>query len=228
MSYFHQKLRVNHKMMKKIYITTLLIALLSLLGTKNLSAQSNTFIYASDGSGIPGITKSPLSNEEWKVLYRAVEAEDWKYLAKASKKALDKFTDENSVEKGLVRYMHLYAIAGLLAKGKITKELALEKAKQHIGKRVTVPPHVVCLNAGGNNCYSDEAGKLKIVLTNYKETFKHIVTTITPAEMVNLSNYGDKELYAFGMLQEIKIAAGTQLGFETFISGGQIFARGKK
>ena len=105
--------------------------------------------------------------------------------------------------------------------------MALEKAKQHLTKTVTVPPHIVCASSG-NNCYTMDGVKLKILLTDYKEKYKHLVSVINPMEKINLNSFGDKDIYSFGRLEMVTTSADASIGFELIVGGAQVFARPKK
>jgi len=79
-----------------------------------------------------------LTDADWEKIIPHLEAEQWNEAEKVSGVLLKKFTkdQEESVEAGMIRYIYLCSVGGMLGEKQINKDEALKKVKDLKGKNI--------------------------------------------------------------------------------------------
>jgi len=215
-----------NRIMKISGLSKLVFALVMVLCTSVFAGQ------VPGNSGIPGISSSPVSEKTWKKINMAIQAEDWKNLARLSSESLPKYTKENNLEQAYLRYLHIWSTMGIYRDKLATAEIVQVKLDIHKGKVIMFPHKFKCKDGQvPNNCYgnTEDNQRLLIKFTNFKEDFTHIEAKIATQEKPNLSNYMGKDIYVFGTMEDMKLSPQpVDVGIYLSVTGATIFQVGSK
>ncbi|MBK8701795.1 MAG: hypothetical protein IPN29_20420 [Saprospiraceae bacterium] len=101
---------------------------------------------------------APLMEEDWAKTEKLAHA----YIKEAEKAK----ADEDLIS--IIRYVHIYAVAGLMNEGTLTQKEALKEIKKHKGHRLIMPDRIFQDNCIHNCLYvsSDDPAKIGVCTTN--------------------------------------------------------------
>ena len=84
---------------------------------------------------------SELSDADWDKIIEYLSQEKWDKAEKITLNYLDRFSDEDSLaDPAILRYMYLRCVAAQLGEKNYSKETALKKVKNLVGKPIITPP----------------------------------------------------------------------------------------
>lgn len=153
-----------------------------------------------------------LTDSEWEKLFPYLENEQWGEVEKLTSGYLRKFQkeNENSNEAGVVRYMYLCSVGGLLGNKDINKDDAEKKVAGLKGKSF-VTPSCTFKNGGLFNffSYNEEEKKWNKCFANNNNTVIYLfeyydmvdIETLTVDFMKNIEG---KNLRLGGIIKDIK------------------------
>lgn len=150
-----------------------------------------------------------ITEEDYNRIIPHLMKEDWKESEKISRELLDRFKgdSEMSEDAGIIRYMYLKSVGGLLGEKEIDKAGALKKLKGFEGKNIITPMNMfknegmfnyLKLNDDGNAWWKCSA--------NNSATIIHIFETFEVADKDMINNYQKfegKNLRVFAIIKSI-------------------------
>ncbi|AWH85622.1 hypothetical protein HYN59_11120 [Flavobacterium album] len=137
-------------------------------------------------------TASLITEDDYNRIIPFLIKEDWKETEKISLEFLKRFkgANEMSDDAGIIRYMYLTSVSGLLGNKEIDKEAALKKLKGFEGKNV-ITPYNMFKKGGMFNYFSlDEESKNWLKCSaNDKATTIYAFETFEMADQDMVTNY---------------------------------------
>ncbi len=137
-------------------------------------------------------TASLITEEDYNRIIPFLIKEDWKEAEKISLEFLDRFKgkDQMSDDAGIVRYMYLKCVSGLLGDKEIDKDEALKKLKGFEGKNI-ITPYNMFKNGGMFNflTLNEEGNAWWKCSANDNATVIHAFETFEAADKEMIDNY---------------------------------------
>ncbi|MFC7773571.1 hypothetical protein ACFQY1_06800 [Flavobacterium sp. GCM10027622] len=147
--------------------------------------------------------------EDFKALIPFVENESYKEVFEKSNEILDKTLDDSSDLRGIVSYMNLYALAGMVTIDQMNYDDFVKHSKKFIGKRLVMPAHP-CVSseekASNSIQFSEEDGKQKasVITFNKKRVSILFFEYFYFSEKLNPQDYIGKNVRSGGILEKIE------------------------
>ncbi|HUQ34065.1 MAG TPA: hypothetical protein VM095_18230 [Pyrinomonadaceae bacterium] len=150
-----------------------------------------------------------VTDEQWMKLLVAINDEQWDSsfnLASEYMKKLDK--DDERLPK--LRYIYLYAAAGEILKGKLSKDKLGEGLKEFIGAKIVMPPREIALDCDRSFNYICPAkGREDVLVTTASDkTATHILAFeyIKLQEKFDVSPHEGEMASVGGIIQSIQLS----------------------
>lgn len=137
-------------------------------------------------------TASLITEDDYNRIIPFLIKEDWKETEKISREFLNRFkgADEMSDDAGIIRYMYLTSVSGLLGNKEIDKDQALKKLKGFEGKNIITPYNQFKKGGMFNYLSLDEEGKNWLKCSaNDKATVIYAFETFEMADQDMVTNY---------------------------------------
>lgn len=174
----------------------LLLTILAVLITANGIAQT-------------AANQTSLTDQQWRLLFRALEGEDWDNAEKLSSKYLDEThleSKDNTVAR--LRYMYLYSAAGKIAAGKMSYEDLENRIKDFAGKHIFLPARYLKQKCNGGVdfnaiCKSDGPHDIMVTSANSTATTIHAFEYIKLKEKLDWSKNDGKVAAITGRIESI-------------------------
>jgi len=151
-----------------------------------------------------------LSEKQWNDVVSALETENWGAAADYSLKYMKQLKTDNP-EKSLarLRYIYLFASAGKVIEGKMSRAELERIVNNFVGKEIVlpdVPIDVDCKGALNAICASDEENyDLLIASTNVKGTSIHALVNVKLEPKVDYTKYKGREASVGGVVRSIEL-----------------------
>ena len=151
-----------------------------------------------------------LTEEDWNSLIPYLVEEDWINAEKVSGELLKRFKGEEEMldEAGIIRYMYINSIGGLVGNKDIDKEEALKKLKGFEGKVIVTPFNMYKKGGLFNYLTLSEDGKTwSKCVANDSATVIHIFETFEMDDKLlidNAAKYEGKTMRLIALIKEIK------------------------
>ena len=172
---------------------------------------------------------SKIFEDKYNLLIENLSNEDWAKSEKLAKELLDvaEPNDSMQTEKKVLRYIYIYATAGLLNEKKITKNEALEKVKFLQSKEIIMPTHPFNSKSYVNSTHlkEDEVNTFFTGVNNAKGTqiFSFEYVKIENGIKETQSELEGKNITLRGQLNEIAVEGNLLPRFKLkFIKGDYI------
>lgn len=92
-------------------------------------------------TGVAQNRSNELTDQDWDKIIGYLSEEKWDKAENFTYKLLEKFSDNDSLaDPAILRYMYLRCVAAQLGEKKYSKEAALKKVKDLVGKPIITPP----------------------------------------------------------------------------------------
>lgn len=172
---------------------------------------------------------SLISDAEWDKLIPYLVEEDFVNAEKVSGSFLNRFKgeDEMSDEAGIIRYMYLYSVGGLVGEKEITKEEAEKKLKGFEGKVIITPFNMYKKGGMFNYLNLSEDGKAwSKCIANDGATVIYAFETFEMEDKLlleNASNYEGKTMRLTALIKSIGTGGFTMPRLEITYSSTEIW-----
>ncbi|MES2487822.1 MAG: hypothetical protein V4581_17980 [Bacteroidota bacterium] len=151
-----------------------------------------------------------LTEEDWNSIIPYLIEEDWVNAEKISGALLKRFKGEDEMldEAGIIRYMYINSIGGLVGNKDIEKDEALKRLKGFEGKVIVTPFNAYKKGGMFNYLTISEDGKnWSKCVANESATVIHIFETFEMDDKLlidNAAKYEGKNMRMIALIKEIK------------------------
>lgn len=202
--------------MKKVLLIVVLLNIFSIYNSAQKPA--NTPIKKAKPSPTPTTAVTEISEPEWKILAKSLEAEDWTKAAETAAIYLKKLkTDNDKKQAAQLRYLHLYALSGkILAVSGTNIPADTDKlwsdlnaaTSEYNGKEIILPPRQFqndCQKRVNYICrVADNDRALRVTATNKGATAILSFDYIIFDDKNSLNSLPETQLFLGGILTRIE------------------------